>query len=194
MDPTPNIPSSKTVEELGITVSVSNTDIWNQRTIFKEPVSKQLSQRKMKTVEYKEADMVLLKWFWDKSGVCGHMNQKAAAAQNDTIILHVMSTWVVNTTPQPLYLPERDPVSIIQEVGWALGPVWMGTEYLTTNDIQSLACPICSKSLLSLCCSDCPSTHSKTYLMLMSVANRVTKYASLQNKHLERRNFAKPND
>jgi len=32
--------------------------------------------------------------------------------------------------PQPLYSPERDPVSIIKEAGWAPGPVWMGIENL----------------------------------------------------------------
>jgi hypothetical protein len=51
VDPTPNVPSSKTVEELGITLSVLNTDASNQGTVFKEPVSKELSQKKMKTAE-----------------------------------------------------------------------------------------------------------------------------------------------
>jgi len=32
--------------------------------------------------------------------------------------------WVVNGKLRPLYLQERDPVRIVQEVGWALGPVW----------------------------------------------------------------------
>ena len=59
----------------------------------------------MKTVKYKQVDVVLLKWFRNESGVCRCMNQKEVAAQNDTIILHVMSTWVVNTTPRLLYLP-----------------------------------------------------------------------------------------
>ena len=30
--------------------------------------------------------------------------------------------------PQLLYLQERDPVLLVQEAGWALGPVWMGVE------------------------------------------------------------------
>jgi hypothetical protein len=34
------------VEEPGITVSVLNTEVWNHGTIFKEPVCKQLSQKK----------------------------------------------------------------------------------------------------------------------------------------------------
>jgi hypothetical protein len=32
--------------------------------------------------------------------------------------------WVVNATPRPLYPRERDPVPIVQEVGWVTGPVW----------------------------------------------------------------------
>jgi hypothetical protein len=31
--------------------------------------------------------------------------------------------WLVSTTPQPLY-PGKDPVPIVQEAGWAPGPVW----------------------------------------------------------------------
>jgi hypothetical protein len=36
--------------------------------------------------------------------------------------------WVVNTTPWLLYPWERDPVPIVQEAGWAPGPVWTGAE------------------------------------------------------------------
>jgi hypothetical protein len=32
--------------------------------------------------------------------------------------------WVVNSTPQPLFTPGKDPVPIVQEAGWASGPVW----------------------------------------------------------------------
>jgi hypothetical protein len=41
--------------------------------------------------------------------------------------------WVVNATPKPLYLWERDPVPIVQGVGWSPGPVWMGTENLALH-------------------------------------------------------------
>jgi len=39
--------------------------------------------------------------------------------------------WVVNTTPQPLYLWEGDPVPFVQEAGWAPGPVCMGVGNLS---------------------------------------------------------------
>ena len=38
---------------------------------------------------------------------------------------------VVNVTLRPLY-SDNDPVPIVQEAGWAPGPVWKGSEYLAT--------------------------------------------------------------
>jgi len=34
--------------------------------------------------------------------------------------------WVVSSTPQPHFTPGIDPVPIVQEAGWAPGPVWTG--------------------------------------------------------------------
>jgi len=34
--------------------------------------------------------------------------------------------WVVSSTPRPHLTPGKDPVPILQEAGWALGPVWTG--------------------------------------------------------------------
>jgi len=33
---------------------------------------------------------------------------------------------VVSKTPRPHFTPRKDPVPILQEAGWAPGPVWMG--------------------------------------------------------------------
>jgi len=33
---------------------------------------------------------------------------------------------VVSNTPRPHFTPGKDPVSILQEAGWAPGPVWTG--------------------------------------------------------------------
>ena len=44
------------------------------------------------------------------------------------LYLGVKSRWVVNATPRPLYPRERDPVHIVQEAGWAPGPVWTGAK------------------------------------------------------------------
>ena len=45
--------------------------------------------------------------------------------------------WVVDPTPRPLYPRERDPVSIVQEAGWALGLVWKGAGNLASSGIGS---------------------------------------------------------
>jgi len=37
---------------------------------------------------------------------------------------------VVSSTPRPLFTPGKDPVPIVQEAGWASGPVWTGAENL----------------------------------------------------------------
>ena len=34
--------------------------------------------------------------------------------------------WVVSSTPRPHLTPGKDPVPILQEVGWASAPVWTG--------------------------------------------------------------------
>ena len=38
--------------------------------------------------------------------------------------------WGVSVTPPPLFIPGNDPVPIVQEGGWAPGPVWTGAENL----------------------------------------------------------------
>ena len=39
--------------------------------------------------------------------------------------------WGVSVTLRPLFIPRKDPVPIVQEAGWAPGPVWTGAENLT---------------------------------------------------------------
>jgi hypothetical protein len=43
----------------------------------------------------------------------------------------------VRDTPRPLFTPGKDPVPIVQEAGWAPGPVWTGTENLAPTGILS---------------------------------------------------------
>jgi len=45
------------------------------------------------------------------------------------LLFHDRSTrrrWVVSSTPRPHFTPGKDPVPILQEAGWAPGPVWTG--------------------------------------------------------------------
>ena len=40
---------------------------------------------------------------------------------------------VVSSTPPPYFTPGKDPVPIVQEAGWASGPVWTGGKTLPTG-------------------------------------------------------------
>ena len=45
------------------------------------------------------------------------------------LLFHYRGTtrgWVVSSTPRPHFTPGKDPVPILQEAGWAPGPVWTG--------------------------------------------------------------------
>ena len=54
-------------------------------------------------------------------------------------------------TPRPgRFTPGKDPVPIVQEAGWAPGPVWTGVENLATTGIRSADRPARSESLYRL--------------------------------------------
>jgi len=42
--------------------------------------------------------------------------------------------WVDSSTPRPHLTPGKDPVPILQEAGWAPGPVWMGRKSRPNKD------------------------------------------------------------
>ena len=56
----------------------------------------------------------------------------------------------VNATPRPLYPWERDPVSIVQEAGWASMPVWRGAGNLAFAGVRIPILPARSDSLYRL--------------------------------------------
>jgi hypothetical protein len=58
--------------------------------------------------------------------------------------------WGVSVTPWPLLTPGKDPVPIVQEAGWAPGPVWTGAENLAPTGIRSPDRPARSQSLYRL--------------------------------------------
>jgi hypothetical protein len=65
---------------------------------------------------------------------------------------NLVARWVclVNVTPRPLYPRERDPVSTVEEAGWAPGPVWTGAENFFFAGIRSPDRPSRSESLYRL--------------------------------------------
>jgi len=56
----------------------------------------------------------------------------------------------VRVTPWPLFNPRKVPVLIVQEAGWAPGPVWTGAENLAATGIRSPDRPAHSQSLYRL--------------------------------------------
>ena len=48
------------------------------------------------------------------------------------------------------FTPGKDPVPIVQEAGWAPGPVWIGAENLAPTGIRSPDIPARSESLYRL--------------------------------------------
>ena len=58
--------------------------------------------------------------------------------------------WGVSVTPRPLFTPGKDPVRIVQEAGWAPGPVWTGAENLAPTGVWSPDRPTRSQSLYRL--------------------------------------------
>jgi len=83
------------------------------------------------------------------TGCTAHRGSRGIA-----ILFHDHSTrrwWGVSVTPRPLFTPGKDPVPIVQEAGWAPGPVWTGVINLAPTGIQSPDRPACSQSLYRLC-------------------------------------------
>ena len=58
--------------------------------------------------------------------------------------------WVVSVTPRPLFTPGKDSVPIVQEAGWAPGPVLTGAENLAPTGIRSPDRPARSQLLYRL--------------------------------------------
>ena len=58
--------------------------------------------------------------------------------------------WGVSVTPLPLFTFGKDSVPIVQEAGWAPGPVWTGTEYLAPTGIRSPDLPVRNQPLYRL--------------------------------------------
>jgi len=57
---------------------------------------------------------------------------------------------MVSVTPRQHLTPGKDLVPIVQEAGWASGPVWTGTENLAPPGIRSPDHPACRQSLYRL--------------------------------------------
>jgi hypothetical protein len=69
----------------------------------------------------------------------GHKGPYGEQRYSSTLFLDLGTVrgWGVSVTPQPLSTPGQDPVPIVQEAGWAPGPVRTGAEKLAPTRIRS---------------------------------------------------------
>ena len=62
-----------------------------------------------------------VKWYCYRSGLAQRVGRGIALLFHDR---DTRKGWVVSSTLRPHFTPRKDPVPILQEVGWAPGPVW----------------------------------------------------------------------
>ena len=89
---------------------------------------------------------VKVKWSRYRPGVAQRVGRCIA------LLLHDRGTrrgWVFSSTPRPHFTPGKDPAPIVQEAGWAPGPVWTGGKSRSHRDSIPHR-PSCSQSLYRL--------------------------------------------
>jgi hypothetical protein len=88
--------------------------------------------------------------------------------RNIALLFHDRDTrrwWVVSSTIRPHFAPGKDPGIILQEDGWAPGPVWIGRKFRPHRDSIPDR-PACSKSLYRLSYPASPPPHTHTYIYI----------------------------
>ena len=73
--------------------------------------------------------------------------------------------WVVSSTPRPHFTPGKDPVPIVQEAGWAPGPVWTGRKSRPHRD-SIPGHPAFSQALYRLSYPAHTHTHTHTHIYI----------------------------
>jgi hypothetical protein len=67
--------------------------------------------------------VIKVKWSYHMPGVAQRVGRGIAVLFRDR---GTGRGWVVSGTPRPHFTSGKDPVPIVQEAGWAPGPVWTG--------------------------------------------------------------------
>jgi hypothetical protein len=107
---------------------------------------------------------VKVKWFRYMPGVAQRLGRGI------TLLFHDRGPrrgWVVSSTPRLYFTPGKDPVPILQEAGWAPGPVWTGAENLAPPGLDPRIVQPVAQSLYRL---SYPAQIWKTRILIM--ANR----------------------
>jgi len=83
--------------------------------------------------------------------------------------------WEVSVTPRPLFTLGKDPVPIVQGVGWAPRPVWTIAENLAYTEIRSPDRPARSQSLYP---ATLPGPQTYVYLNIKTPQHMWRSYKS----------------
>jgi len=95
---------------------------------------------------FKGLKKVTVKWSRYRPGVAQRVGRGIALLFHDS---GTRRGWVVSSTPRPHFTLGRDPVPILQEAGWAPGPVWTGGKSRPHRDSIPDR-PACNQSLYRL--------------------------------------------
>jgi len=114
---------------------------------------------------------VKVKWSRYKPGLAQRVGRGIA------LLFHDRGTrrgWVVSSTPRTHFTPGKDPVPILQEAGWAPGPVWTGGNSRPhRNSIPDR--PARSQSLYRLSSLTCTVWFLNKITIFRSILSRILK-------------------
>ena len=99
-----------------------------------------------------------VKWCCYRPGVAQRVGRGIALLFHDN---GTRRGWVVSSTPRPHFTPGKDPVPILQEAGWAPGPIWTDGKSRPHRD-SILDRPARSSVAIP---SELPGPHSQTILI-----------------------------
>jgi len=99
--------------------------LWIFRAVKELLASQGLYHRQLKK-------KVKVKWSRYSPGVAQRVGRVIALLFHDR---GTRSGWVVSSTPRPNFTPEKDPVPILQEAGWAPEPDWTGGKSRPHRDL-----------------------------------------------------------
>jgi len=99
-----------------------------------------------------------------------------------------MRGWGVSVTPRQHLTPRKDPVPIVQEAGWASGPVWTGAENLAPQGFDPRTFQyVGSRDILTTCSKWCCYLDARceiiwtdsTHISLPTTSNKITSCSYL---------------
>ena len=83
-----------------------------------------------------------VKWSRYRPGVAQRVGRGIALLFHDS---GTRRGWVVSSTPRPHFTPGKVPVPILQEAGWAPGPVWRAENLVPTGIRSRTVQPVVSR-------------------------------------------------